>query len=282
MKDKNYFIDETAFQEKERLKNRFGKTYFINVTDKDKEAKVFVFELGEFFITEKFPLKSSDQTINGKEYIPIYVENYIKGQEYFLSNYHVKSDTLFRDSNPYIQILHNCFFHAEPISGKNGWEYYETTFPIVISKKVVADYGFFAGILFEFKQLQKKYSTLFKDFEKNCPLELPANNHKKHSETKNGKLQAPDIALFCRIVEHSKTMKRGYDEKYQKFCMKVCQKFSLPYTDRVRQNFKDAEPELKETDKKFIKIEEHILPNLPIEAKRKIDQYIKGKIKLYG
>jgi hypothetical protein len=181
MKDKNYRIDETAFQEKERLKNRFGKTYFINVTDKDKEAKVFVFELGEFFITENFPLKSSDQTINGKQYIPIYVENYIKGQEYFLSNYHVKSDTLFRDSNPYIQTLHNCFFHAEPISGKNGWEYYETTFPIVISKKVVADYGFFAGILFELKQLQKKYSTLFKDFEKNCPLELPANNHKTYS-----------------------------------------------------------------------------------------------------
>jgi hypothetical protein len=181
MKDKNYRIDETAFQAKERLKNRFGKTYFINVTDKDKEAKVFVFELGEFFITENFPLKSSDQTINGKQYIPIYVENYIKGQEYFLSNYHVTSDTLFRDSNPYIQILHNCFFHAEPISGKNGWEYYETTFPIVISKKVVADYGFFAGILFELKQLQKKYSTLFKDFEKNCSLELPANNHKTYS-----------------------------------------------------------------------------------------------------
>lgn len=102
------------------------------------------------------------------------------------------------------------------------------------------------------------------------------------NQTKNGKLQAPVIALFCRIVEHSNTIIRGYDESKEKFCMKVCKKFSLPYTDNVRKHFKDAEPELKETDKNFIKIEEYILPNLPIEEKRKIDQYIKGKIKTFA
>lgn len=181
MKEGHYFIDETAFQKKENLRDKFGKTYNISVTDKGTEAKVFVFELGEFLISENFPLLWTDKTINGKTYIPVYVENYIKGQEYFQKTFFVTSDTLFKNPDPFIKNLHYCFYHAEPIKKKYGWEHYEESYPIIISENAVAEYGFYAGILFEFKEFKDKYSTLFKDFEKNCPLELPANNHKTYS-----------------------------------------------------------------------------------------------------
>ena len=181
MKEGHFLIDEAAFKDKEGLWKKFGKSYNISVTHKGKEAKVFVFELGEFLISEKFPLLGSKKTIKGKTYIPIYVENYIKGQDYFQKNFSFTSDTLFKNPDQIIKNLHNCFYHAEPIKKKCGWEYYESNYPNIISENAVAEFGFYAGILFEFKEFKDKYSTLFKDFEKNCPLELPANNERTYS-----------------------------------------------------------------------------------------------------
>ena len=106
---------------------------------------------------------------------------------------------------------------------------------------------------------KKDAFLLWLENEDKVAINVPTN----HKKSKSNSIQAPDIALFCQIVEHSKTVKRGFDERQEKFCKKVCEKFSLPYADRVRQKFKDAEHELKETNKNFIKIKEHIIPRLP-------------------
>ncbi len=272
MKDKIYFIDETVFEkDTELLKGNFGKDYFLNIIDGGREAKVFVYQLSKFLISEKFPLLGTDETINGKDYIPIYSENYFKGKEYFLNNFSVTSDTIFKNPDPYIKNLHYCYYHAEPISGKNGWEYYEHSYPNIINKKTIADYGFFAGILFEFKQLQKKYSTLFKDFEKNCPLELPV---KKKAYT------APDFALFCSIVNQCNIIE--YDHKAKDdYCKLVSEYFNLVCPLNTRKEF-SARMDIKKTDVHLKKVIDLILPQIHNRTEReKILQYINNKTKMY-
>jgi F0F1-type ATP synthase delta subunit len=49
----------------------------------------------------------------------------------------------------------------------------------------------------------------------------------------------PSIALFCKIVSNSKLDQQGMDS-VEKFCQRICSKYSLGYTDKVRQQFQKS------------------------------------------
>ena len=56
------------------------------------------------------------------------------------------------------------------------------------------------------------------------------------AEKKTG-LEAPVIALFCTLANDSKIIPRGEEEAAEPYCRRVCERYQLHYTDRVRQNF---------------------------------------------
>ena len=75
----------------------------------------------------------------------------------------------------------------------------------------------------------------------------PLINNDKAEQTTIGKtkppkekIAAPIIALFCFLINETMIVKfdNGSVETY---CRKVCDKFDLPYTDRVRQVFRESE-----------------------------------------
>jgi hypothetical protein len=107
-------------------------------------------------------------------------------------------------------------------------------------------------------------------------------NNEVFNQTKNGKLQAPVIKLFCAIVHQSGVIIKGYDESPEKYITRVCKEFKIKANPAKARQYYDTDAQLKATDKNLKAVIELILPTLSNEIKSKIETYINSKIKLYG
>jgi hypothetical protein len=92
----------------------------------------------------------------------------------------------------------------------------------------------------------------------------------KQTETK--KIAAPVLGLFCSLINKIGIDKRDETESISVYCERICGKFKLPYTDRVRQNYNEIET------KKLIKdLIEKVLPLIDNETKISIQKYLDNK-----
>ena len=89
-------------------------------------------------------------------------------------------------------------------------------------------------------------------------------------------LKAPIIRRFCELCNNSGLDKKDPNENVIPYCERICLKFGLEYSDRVRQYF-DFNNEPKPTDKHLKKVIELILPRLKAMDRAIIDSYIKPK-----
>lgn len=93
----------------------------------------------------------------------------------------------------------------------------------------------------------------------------------------SGKLQAPEIKLFCAIVNQCQIMIKGYDESPEKFIARVCKEFNLNANPKKARQYFDIDAEIKTTSKAFTRMTENIFPLLPNQIKIKIETHIKSK-----
>lgn len=89
---------------------------------------------------------------------------------------------------------------------------------------------------------------------------------------KRNKLTAPIIACYCSLVNDSKVMLKNTNEKVEDFCKRVCTKYNITYTDRVRQNYTT-----QNTSKNINKVKSLIIPKIPDNDKDKINKYLDNK-----
>jgi hypothetical protein len=87
-------------------------------------------------------------------------------------------------------------------------------------------------------------------------------------ETKTDKLKAPVLGLFCSLINKIGIDKRGETESAKVYCERICVKFKLPYTDRVRQNYN-----VNETKRLIQELTENVLPLIDNETKISVQKY---------
>lgn len=191
---KTYNLDFNFFKNNDPTfhleKERFGKSFFYNVNKNGFKAKVYVFELYKILSNESFPLFGTKETLNGLTLIPIYIEGYKMGKEYFKSNYKVSTETLFQNINEYVKTLQTCYCHKEQKQLKRGWCWYRWNYPTIFNEESIKDYGYFAGIISEIDELKEKYPQ-FKTIGQCEHNTLP-----QQAETKTDKLKVHQIALI--------------------------------------------------------------------------------------
>lgn len=93
----------------------------------------------------------------------------------------------------------------------------------------------------------------------------------------SNKLQAPEIRLFCAIVNQCQIMIKGFDESPEKFITRVCKEFNLNANPKKARQYFDIDAEIKATSKAFIRMTEKIFPLLPNQIKIKIETHVKSK-----
>lgn len=91
-------------------------------------------------------------------------------------------------------------------------------------------------------------------------------------QTKTDKLKAPVLGLFCSLINKIGIDKKDETESATVYCERICDKFKLPYTDRVRQNYN-----VNETKKLMQELTEKVLPLIDNETKILIQKHLDSK-----
>ena len=87
------------------------------------------------------------------------------------------------------------------------------------------------------------------------------------------KIPAPIIALFCWLISETKIEENNFGS-IESFCQKVCHRFNLPYTDRVRQNFNGSDNRQNRE-----KVKKQILPIIDNDTSKILTEYLANKHK---
>jgi hypothetical protein len=92
------------------------------------------------------------------------------------------------------------------------------------------------------------------------------------NKTKTEKIKAPVLGLFCNLINKIGIDKKEETESASNYCKRICDKFKLPYTDRVRQNYN-----VNETKSHIKELTEKVLPLINEETKISIQKYLDNK-----
>ena len=98
------------------------------------------------------------------------------------------------------------------------------------------------------------------------------NPSPQQTGTKTNKLKAPVLGLFCSLINKIGIDKKDEAESAIVYCERICGKFKLPYTDRVRQNYN-----VNENKKLIQELTEKVLPLIDNETKILIEKYLDNK-----
>lgn len=113
-----------------------------------------------------------------------------------------------------------------------------------------------------------KYFYPFDEYEHNLLPQLTDKNEKKSE-----KITAPVLALFCNLIHKIGICKKEETESVEDYCSRICKKYGLSYSDRVRQNFNGSE-----TKSNLKKLNERVLILLDAETKKKIQNHLDSKL----
>jgi len=118
--------------------------------------------------------------------------------------------------------------------------------------------------------LLSSFEIINETFDKITPLlkALPP----QQTKTKTNKIKASVLGLFCSLINKIGIDKKDETESATVYCERICNKFKLPYTDRVRQNYN-----VNETKKLIQELTEKVLPLIDNETKNLVRIYLDSK-----
>lgn len=128
----------------------------------------------------------------------------------------------------------------------------------------------YEGYLVKPKDEAIRYKTIIKEwFEDEKAFINEIAPFLKNITLNTGNLGAPVIALFCYLANVAEVIPKAEVESIDDYCKRVCAKYNLPFTDRVRQGFQKSNSKAN-----IKKIKELIFPKIDDIAKAKINVYL--------
>lgn len=278
IKDTRFWLT-TFFEEQEQAKHEYksfkreieNNGCFIVEADTDP-VKIYTPELAVIFTSKELPTRNMDTqietTTNGWDYLKTYIEAYKEGGQYFENEFKISPNTLHgANAEQYVRDIHLNFFHVQHTGINEGWGYVKKQYPFILTHKAVKEFGYYSGIVNKVEEQVKKHPRMFATFDK-CEHDLPP----QQTETKTDKLKAPVLGLFCSLINKIGIDKKDETESATVYCERICGKFKLPYTDRVRQNYN-----VNETRKLMQELTEKVLPLIDNETKILIQKHLNSK-----
>ena len=277
-KDDRFWLT-TFFEEQEQTKHEYKsfqsaieRNGCFKVKTETDAVKIYTPELAVIFTSKDLPARNMDTEtetkINGWEYLKTYIEAYKEGEQYFITEFKISPNTLYgANAEQYVRDIHLNFFHVQHTGINEGWGYVKKQYPFILTHKAVKEFGYYSGIVNKVEEQVKKHPRLFATFDK-CEHNLPP----QQTETKTDKIKAPVIGLFCSLVNRVGIDKKEEIESATVYCERICNKFKLPYTDRVRQNYN-----VNETKKLIQELTEKVLPLINNDTKILIEKYLDSK-----
>ena len=272
------FSINSDFWEQERTKlelasfqSKINNEGFLNVEVEKETVKIYNPQLAVILTSNELPAKDLDTqaetTIDSWEYLKTFVAAYKEGEQYFETTFKVSPEIMFgAGAKNYVNEIHMNFFHLQHRMNE-GWVYVKKAEPLILTHKAVKEYGYYSGLVNKVEQLIIEYPRLFAAFEK-----CEHNMQPQQVETKTDKLTAPTLGFFCGLINKIGIDKKNETESATVYCIRICEKFKLPYKERVRQSYN-----VNETKKLNKELIEKVLPLIDNETKILIEKYLDSK-----
>jgi len=121
----------------------------------------------------------------------------------------------------------------------------------------------------EQEKIQLTETNRYKNYLENLLIHF---TEPQQDETKTGTLKAPVLGIFCNLINEIGIEIKGEAESAESYCRRICEKFTLPYSDRVRQNYNT-----NRTTKHLKELENKILPLLHSDVRLQIETHLSTK-----
>ncbi len=216
---------------------------------------------------------------------PIYNFNGIINEIHQLKNNFIDKDLseIFKHKSQYIEyrmqthktfLSLQIFFNDLDVIAKNLFDYFKDTqqneFEAFETKAIPVNS--IAETIQGFKKGQTKFTLPGSVLFNTSTNERLQNEALPPQQTETKTPTAPAIALLCNLINDAGIIKRENDEIPEKYCKRICEKYSLKYTDRVRQNFNG-----NKSKKHYKELTELILPCIDKTTKDKIQKHLDSK-----
>lgn len=157
-------------------------------------------------------------------------------------------------------------------------EWKEDTEPRLKSMGYEDQYEELSGLLEAVRAHKKRYGL--EGVVKIDAVEMEVVNameviEKRHPELKDN-LSFSAIGLFCQAMARTDIIPQK-DLSNENYCKSICEKYSLPYKDNVRQYFSGSPTRMQKN--KIIKL---ILPKIADSDSQKIEAYLIGNTDIHG
>jgi len=250
------------------FKKNIDRSGFYNIKIKENPiAKIYTTELAMVLCGNEL------DGINTISYLEPYSIAFNKGVEYFRENHLPTTKILYGEyAKLYIKDIHNNYFHINHGNGFIGWNKVKRMYPSNLYIDNIKDYGFYSGIVSEVDIMIERYFELFKELDKGCDCEGFIQSQQTKNKKESEKIKAPVLALFCRLINEIGIEQKEEIESVEKYCKRVCERYDLVYTDRIRQNYRG-----NETTANLRLFTEKVLPLLDSETQSKIQNHLKTK-----
>lgn len=259
---KHLFKPKNNSQTLASLANYFLSHSFIDFTCQGIEAKIYTHQLAALLADGEYLLSK------------IYVDAFKRGQERYKTDFHLSSDILYgANAERYIKDLHYHYWHAkhDGMPG-DGWVMVKKSYPILITERVIEDYGYYAGMLSQVEETAEKHPNLFEDFEmcdhqdpatkQPAPAENPAPNYllplatlqKVHSAFDGELWESINLNTFYAVFDRNDNKKYDFriKEKVDFYALLWCMfdlsdktvsqvKFIRPFLTRYNGSFNSFE-----------------------------------------
>jgi len=177
MIDERFWLT-TFFEEQEQTKHEYksfqreieNNGWFIVKTETET-VKIYTPELVVIFTSKELTARNIDTkketTVNGWEYLNTYIQAYKEGEQYFEKEFKGSVNTLYgENAEQYVKDIHLNYFHNNHSGTIEGWGYVKKQYPIILTHKVIKEFGFYSGIVNKVEEQVKKHPQLFAAFDK--------------------------------------------------------------------------------------------------------------------
>lgn len=152
-----------------RIEREIEAQQGISINSDVGSVKVYTPALVLFFEPQEFVVKKigTGEVVNVKtwDYFLTYINAYKEGVQYFEENFKVSTNTLYgENAKQYVQDILVNYSQTEHLKGKRGWWYVKKESPLILSHKIIQDYGYYSGIVFKTNELIARHHLVFDSF----------------------------------------------------------------------------------------------------------------------
>lgn len=167
----SFFEQAQATGEYKSIQRQIEYNGHYVVTVKGYNVKIFTPELVSFFFAEKVPSINMDTQAKTEIYVWEYLNSYIKayeeGEQYFENKFKVSPDTLYgTNAEKYLRDIQLNYFHIKHTGSNKGWVFVKERYPVILTHKIIKEYGYYSGIVNKVEEQAKTYPQLFGMLEK--------------------------------------------------------------------------------------------------------------------